>query len=189
MLFSIFLACKLTLVSSCHVNKKGKNNNNNKSDEKAAPCNETLDLSCFQKKRSKTQAEFKKEKKKEICVSTSRIVKRKTVCYDLHDEIWRWCIAQKQPTWQRGAPEHFHNQSNNTEGIKRIRCYHGFFQVHVQDLKKILLVKTRKLRLDQNTHILFLYCVHTYRPGLRVTPGQQATQSQHTYNGTLCNTC
>lgn len=136
MLFSIFLACKLTLVSSCHVNKKGKNNNNNKSDEKAAPCNETLDLTCFQQKRSKTQAEFKKEKKKEICVSTSRIVKRKTVCYDLHDEIWRWCIAQKQPTWQRGAPEHFLNQSNNTEGIKRIRCYHGFFQVHVQDLKK-----------------------------------------------------
>lgn len=88
MLFSIFLACKLTLVSSCHVNKKGKNNNNNnKSDEKAAPCNETLDLSCFQQKRSKTQAEFKKEKKKEICVSTNRIVKRKTVCYDLHDEI------------------------------------------------------------------------------------------------------
>lgn len=55
--------------------------------------------------------------------------------------------------------------------------------------KKILPVKTRKLRLDQNTHILFLYCVHTYRPGLRVTPGQQATHSQHTYNGTLCNTC
>lgn len=71
MLFSIFLACKLTLVSSCHVNKKGKNNNNNKSDEKAAPCNETLDLSCFQQKRSKTQAEFKKEKKGNLCVYKS----------------------------------------------------------------------------------------------------------------------
>lgn len=74
MLFSIFLACKLTLVSSCHVNKKGKNNNNNKSDEKAAPCNETLDLSCFQQKRSKTQAEFKKEKKrKSVCLQIEQL--------------------------------------------------------------------------------------------------------------------
>lgn len=130
-----------------------------------------------------------KKKKKEIYVSTRRIVKRKTVCYDLHDEIWRWCIAQKQPTWQRGAPEHFLNQSNSTEGIKRIRCYRGFSKFMCRIEKYILLVKTRKLRLDQNTHILFLYCVRTYRPGLRITPGQQATQSQHTYNGTLCNTC
>lgn len=83
----------------------------------------------------------------------------------------------------------FLTRATTQRASKEFAAIMVFFQVHVQDLKKILLVKTRKLRLDQNTHILFLYCVHTYRPGLRVTPGQQATQSQHTYNGTLCNTC